>query len=660
MESKKKYLLLGILIGFCLILIVGFISTKFSESEIQSVYSDGIISQSLDLTSGDDILTNKINDKEINITIYSVVASEKINTNDFSSGYLKEIDNGYKFGFNITVPEDSLSLTPFSSNLQEVVFNITSEYPIEEFGGWFRFYLGERNYDNINIRDYAVYNFNDILDKYQIQKHNQEVFDKKIYDEYYNVSIPYSIEIIENNVLVKFNFSGFSFSEGEIIELDPTVTLAGDVSYASTDQNVTQEPSFAHLETSPALPFDLIMYMPFDINKNSSTTYDYTKNNNDGTLVANTAYSSTGYIGGSYEFDGTGDYIQTTASIKNSKNFTWSVWIENDDDNIQATERYAILWEGDPAGNGGGGEQEAHLNLGDTTATSGNYLQFFVEAEVSDIKITHSIGGGFTDWHHVAVVVENFDSASPSAELYLDGVSVGTDTAGGSIKTDDWQFKIKIGCMGDNSRCFDGEIDEVMVFNQSLTSSQILQIYNNQSARFRDKGIMNFTNQDISGAGDNENKLNISIREYHTDMGTNISFRVNAGAWANFSINASGSGNILDYNFTDSPVSVNLSFMFLSNPNRFYSPIMSGNITIDSWTTGAPPEDTCDCVTNGNWVVDCTDDCTLSTNCVMQAGTNFTADGSGLFTFNANLSGFSVVKFGGGCDFVCNSGGCWI
>lgn len=76
------------------------------------------------------------------------------------------------------------------------------------------------------------------------------------------------------------------------------------------------------------------------------------------------------------------------------------------------------------------------------------------------------------------------------------------------------------------------------------------------------------------------------------------------------------------------------------------------NITCYNATGGG---DTCS-YSSGNWAVNCSDNCTISSN-VAGGNNNFSAVGSGTFTITGNISGFKRYFIGGGCRAICK-GGC--
>ncbi|MDH5691347.1 MAG: DUF2341 domain-containing protein, partial [Candidatus Bathyarchaeota archaeon] len=191
---------------------------------------------------------------------------------------------------------------------------------------------------------------------------------------------------------------------------------------------------------------------------------DSTSNNNDGT--SNGAMTSgdqiIGKIDGSLDFDGTNDYIQTTSSeLKTLDNFTLSVWFKAD----STTAPQHILWEGPVTENGWGdgsspNSHEMHLTICKFDAN--NTLNFFYGYDESgDWAPAVEINMSFSDttnWNH-AVVVMTGAGTSPSAELFLNGVSQGTDTGTQTNRTA-WDTDLRIGSPGADQRYFDGGVDE--------------------------------------------------------------------------------------------------------------------------------------------------------------------------------------------------------
>jgi len=110
----------------------------------------------------------------------------------------------------------------------------------------------------------------------------------------------------------------------------------------------------------------------------------------------------------------------------------------------------------------------------------------------------------------------------------------------------------------------------------------------------------------------------------------------------------------------------NVSYNFTHGGNYLYNWTAYGNglshnqnISYDRWyTVNSTITSTCT-YSSGNWAVDCSENCVISTNFDGGGtGNNFTATGSGRFVMTANLSGFKNYRFSGGCNATCENGGC--
>lgn len=217
---------------------------------------------------------------------------------------------------------------------------------------------------------------------------------------------------------------------------------------------------------------------------------DSTSNNNDGTN--NGSANDTGHIADGQRFDGSNDYVQTTSNeLKTANAFTISLWFRADDTNFGQH----LLWQGKGTWNGWGNnpdsEEEMHISLGDFPAenapgvSSDDLLSFFL-GDVDETINTDalSLRTSFTDttgYHFVAVTVSGL-ATSPSAEMFLDGVSVDTDTAT-TARTGrtTWDTDIRLGRPGASTRFYDGLLDEVRIATVVRSDDWIQTEYNSQS-----------------------------------------------------------------------------------------------------------------------------------------------------------------------------------
>ena len=202
----------------------------------------------------------------------------------------------------------------------------------------------------------------------------------------------------------------------------------------------------------------------------------------------------TGQIGAGNDFDGTDDYIQTSSNeLATANNFTISLWV-NADSTAFADH---ILWEGEGTGQGWGSgvdnctsnQDEMHLTFGrltDADSAESDFINFFMGCTITSAGGNMNISSAsFTDttsYHHIAATVANI-STSPAGELYLDGASVGTDTATtGDVTRDGWDTDFRIGRPGAAERFLDGLADEVRIADIARTSTWISTVFNNQDS----------------------------------------------------------------------------------------------------------------------------------------------------------------------------------
>tara|TARA_Y100000310_G_scaffold339504_1_gene432372 strand:+ start:1467 stop:5102 length:3636 start_codon:yes stop_codon:yes gene_type:complete len=156
----------------------------------------------------------------------------------------------------------------------------------------------------------------------------------------------------------------------------------------------------------------------------------------------------------SMDFDGSDDFIDTTLDFSGTTDFTISLWTY-----IQTHANVRTLWSADGVAAGCSGEGLFLRNSG-----SINY-------RVASTNSIFTIGDLSNRWVHIVTTY----SASEK-KLYLDGDTV-LDTSGGSATNGDVNFQI-----GNYNGCtpnvnFNGLIDEVAIWNRTLSSSEILKLY---------------------------------------------------------------------------------------------------------------------------------------------------------------------------------------
>ncbi|UCH49236.1 MAG: DUF4347 domain-containing protein, partial [Betaproteobacteria bacterium] len=192
-------------------------------------------------------------------------------------------------------------------------------------------------------------------------------------------------------------------------------------------------------------------------------------------------WTASGQVGsGALSFDGVDDYVQTTSNtLQTASSFTISVWFQTD----TTTGQHHMLWQGVSSGNGWGipggtnANSEMHLSVG--THDQDNVITFFWGYDDANANSIEIVSSSFTDtsgWHHAAVVVTDLGGGSVSAELIVDGVSEGTDT-GSQTDRSTWDTDLRLGRPGTVSRYFEGNLDEVRIYDRALSSSELSSLH---------------------------------------------------------------------------------------------------------------------------------------------------------------------------------------
>ena len=222
----------------------------------------------------------------------------------------------------------------------------------------------------------------------------------------------------------------------------------------------------------------LIAYYAFDGNANDSSIYGY-----DG-VWANPAQESYNTIDpavgfGSAVFTGDTDgyinlgtgFAQNPQMADNYAQGSVSFWFKTD-----STAQMAVMGT---MNEGVTSALTVTVNHGGNAGRVALYMRDYrgVAAGVRNLQTTGDADQLDGEWHHVAIVW-----AEGQADVYIDGVSVGMERSvvSGPILLNDWEFPMLIGARnnrGTIEQHFDGELDEIKMFNYRLTESQVLQEY---------------------------------------------------------------------------------------------------------------------------------------------------------------------------------------
>ncbi len=356
-------------------------------------------------------------------------------------------------------------------------------------------------------------------------------------------------------LFVVSNYSEWAEGDSVFFNLPITGFLIEKSLDNSSNTNTIYENNFTHLNISDN---DLVLYMPFDYNHTSGIIYDYSSNGNDG-VVTNVVYDTSGCVfGGCYSFDGTDDRITIpdNESLQEFSAFTYSCWLKSE--TFSTVDRYFVLKD---------------------------FPNFYMKAVTGTrIYIRHDqIGDGSSDfnpisenlndkaWHHVVFVWNGSNT-----HLYVDGNHYTGEAATGTMDLTGANLYIGYGSsLGDD---WLGLIDEIGIWNRTLSPTEIAQIYNATYSRFYPVGEMKFENLNF---GTNNNTLNISIADCQTVNGSKLYGKINDGDYEEFSNCA-----ITNYSMLGDLTNANLTIKLNSTPYNFYSPLVIGNVSLDSYTAG--------------------------------------------------------------------------
>lgn len=189
----------------------------------------------------------------------------------------------------------------------------------------------------------------------------------------------------------------------------------------------------------------------------------------------------------SIEFDGVQDYMDADDNVDLTGAFTISAWIKSDSGNTDA-------------------EIVSKRNAGPYTAGYGLLLNGSSRVQgvwKNNLGITQSITGNTTipadEWHYISLVYNG-----SQARIYIDGVQDGPAVTLGAPVDSDEHLLIAAANYNSPTRFFEGNIDEVRIFDVALTQDQIRYIMNQELVEHTDNTVngtivpQSITKNDIS------------------------------------------------------------------------------------------------------------------------------------------------------------------
>jgi len=191
-----------------------------------------------------------------------------------------------------------------------------------------------------------------------------------------------------------------------------------------------------------------------------STAYDGTVNGATYQSSGGVTDINAGANSGGYQFDGSNDHIDLPSFTGSYSEFSMGYWIRPD---VQSTDIIMDHFESgqDYFRTRINGDGTVRWNLNDSTGPGPGF----------DSTGSYSVG----NWNHIMGTY----SSTNGVELYIDGVSVATDSSTSGTYNPSGQNRL--GAFTDNAGIedYDGNLDDVRWYDVELTSTQINQIYQN-------------------------------------------------------------------------------------------------------------------------------------------------------------------------------------
>jgi hypothetical protein len=166
-------------------------------------------------------------------------------------------------------------------------------------------------------------------------------------------------------------------------------------------------------------------------------------------------------------FDGTNDVINAGNSINITSDFSYSFWYRSEANSYGAYE-FLLSRENTAA-------SIKQFNIYNVFASSGRVLAHIYDSGGTYYRCDTGSGIAENVWHHIAFCY----SPSNYIRLYLDGVLEDENTSSipASIRNVVGE-DLRIGGRGNGSMYLDGNMDEVAIWDSTLTATHVGEIYN--------------------------------------------------------------------------------------------------------------------------------------------------------------------------------------
>ena len=194
---------------------------------------------------------------------------------------------------------------------------------------------------------------------------------------------------------------------------------------------------------------------------------DSSGNSNTGTLTnfdSFPAWTSSGVIGNSLSFDGTDDLVNVgTLFDYSTTDFTIAGWINAQTINSSDQNTFFSQW---------GSPRQVRLEIdGEAQNCIADTLRLLVWDTAFRARCSNTIISSDT-WYHIAVVVNQ----GGNIEFYINGINDGSNPSLGTTIASGIDNSV-LGARTDSGQYFDGLLDDMRVYNRSLSAKEIDALY---------------------------------------------------------------------------------------------------------------------------------------------------------------------------------------
>jgi len=198
--------------------------------------------------------------------------------------------------------------------------------------------------------------------------------------------------------------------------------------------------------------------------------WDLSGNENHGNLVNGVSYDSGN--SGSLVFDGVNDYINIDNDIQDMEDFTIFNWIYKSDWNESGRQDWIGI--------------EEDWSLGGDKVTlmydSGGEISHS-RGQAGGIIMTGYINSSYVGWMNVTLKQKRTSTTNVNLTMYINDQIVSTKS--GDYENIVPSYELNIGAFSPTyNYYFNGKISSILIYNRSLTESEILQNFNTTKSKF--------------------------------------------------------------------------------------------------------------------------------------------------------------------------------